>query len=206
MEYDGSRAALLAIDLQRAFCSPEGSVARQGRDVSSCRAAMERCIDLADAARRVGVPVIWTRIVLRPDYADGGVFVHELRPGLKEAGGLQAGTDDVELMPEVQVHKEDHVVDKRRYSAFHGTGLEDILRARRIECLMVGGVTTSMCVESTVRDAGQRDYKTFVVRDACADFSDSRHGASFEAIAFGFGRVISHNEALSALAAGKADL
>lgn len=206
MEFDGSRAALLAIDLRRAFCSPEGSPARQGRDVSSRGAAIARCIDLADAARRAGVLVIWTRIVPWPDYADGGVFLHELRPGLKEAGGLQAGPDDVELMPEVQVHKKDYVVDKRRYSAFHGTELEDIPRAGRIECLMVGGVTTSMCVESTVRDAGRRDYKTFVVRDACADFADDRHRASFEAMAFGFGRVISHNEALSALEAERANL
>lgn len=206
MEFDSSRAALLAIDLQRAFCSPEGSVAQQGRDVAPCEAAMARCLDLAAAARRVKVPVIWTRFVLRPDYADGGVFIHELRPGLKEVGGIRAGTEDVELVPEAEVHDEDFVVDKRRYSAFHGTELEDILRAQRIECLMVGGVTTSMCVESTVRDAGQRDYRTFVVRDACGDYSDARHRASLEAIAFGFGRVISHNEALSALEHGRADL
>ncbi len=206
MEFDTSRAALLAIDLQRAFCSPDGSVARQGRDVSSCGVALAVCIKLADAARRADMPVIWTRIVLRPDYADGGVFIHELRPGLKQAGGLQAGTDDVEFMPEVQVREDDYVIDKRRYSAFLRTKLEDILRARRIECLLVGGVTTSMCVESTVRDAGQRDYKTFIVREACADFADERHAASLEAMAFGFGRVISHNEALSVLKAGRADL
>ena len=206
MEFDASRAALLAIDLQQAFCSPKGSVARQGRDVAPCEAAMARCLDLAAAARRATVPVIWTRLVLRADYEDGGVFIHELRPGLKEAGGLRAGTDDVELVPKAEVRDEDFVVDKRRYSAFHGTELEDILRAQRIECLMVGGVTTSMCVESTVRDAGQRDYRTFVVRDACGDFSEARHQASLEAIAFGFARVISHNEALSAFEAGRADL
>lgn len=206
MEFEGSRAALLAIDLQQGFCSPQGSVALQGRDVSPCEAALTKSLDLVGAARGAGLPIIWTRIVMRPDYADGGLLVHELRPGLKEAGGIREGTDDAALMPEVDVHEEDFVVDKRRYSAFHGTGLEDILRSQRIECLMVCGVTTSMCVESTVRDAGQRDYKTFVVRDACADFAEARHTASLDAIAFGFARVISHNEALSALDAGRADL
>ena len=63
-----------------------------------------------------------------------------------------------------------------------------------------------MCVESTARDAGQRDYRTFVVRDACGDFTQARHDAALDAIAFGFGRAISHNEALAAIDAGEADL
>jgi ureidoacrylate peracid hydrolase len=62
-----------------------------------------------------------------------------------------------------------------------------------------------MCVESSVRDAGQRDYKTFVVRDACADYSEDRHDASLAALAFGFARVISHNEAIAAIADGHAN-
>ena len=74
-----------------------------------------------------------------------------------------------------------------------------------VECLLVGGVTTSMCVETSVRDAAQRDYKTFLVRDACADYWQERHDASLAALEFGFARVISHNEAIAAIAGGKAD-
>ncbi len=192
--------------MQQAFCTEIGSVAAQGRDITSCRNAALRCIELADAARAKGIPVIWTKIALRPDYADGGLMIHEIRPGLKEAGGIKAGTDDAALLPEAVVASEDYVIDKPRNSAFFSSGLESLLHALDIRCLMMGGVTTSMCVESTARDAGQRDYRTFVVRDACGDFAEARHDASLEAIAFGFGRVISHNEALSALDAGEADL
>jgi len=206
MKFDAARAAFLAIDLQQAFCTESGSVAAQGRDITSCRNAAMRCIELADAARAKGIPVIWTKIALRPDYADGGLMIHEIRPGLKEAGGIKAGTDDAALLPEAVVAPEDYVIDKPRNSAFFSSGLESLLHSLDIRCLMMGGVTTSMCVESTARDAGQRDYRTFVVRDACGDFAEARHDASLEAIAFGFGRVISHNEALSALDAGEADL
>ena len=157
------------------------------------------------AARRNGIPVIWTKIALRPDYADGGLMIHEIRPGLKEAGGIKAGTDDAALIAEAVIAPEDFVVDKPRNSAFFSSSLESLLHALDVRCLMMGGVTTSMCVESTARDAGQRDYRTFVVRDACGDFAQARHDAALDAIAFGFGRVISGNEAFAALDAGEAD-
>jgi ureidoacrylate peracid hydrolase len=150
--------------------------------------------------------VIWTKIALRPDYADGGLMIHEIRPGLKEAGGIKAGTDDAALISEAVVAPEDFVIDKPRNSAFFSSNLESLLHALDVRCLMMGGVTTSMCVESTARDAGQRDYRTFVVRDACGDFSQARHDAALDAIEFGFGRAISYNEALAAMDAGEADL
>ncbi len=205
MEFDSSKAAFLAVDLQRAFCSDDGSVAREGRDIDRCKAAAARCLDIAAAAHRSDMPVIWTRFVLRSDYADGGVFTRDLRPWVRESGALQANTPDVELIPEAEVAPRDFVIDKQRHSSFYATGLEAILRSLGVECLLVGGVTTSMCVETSVRDAAQRDYKTFVVRDACADYWEDRHDASLAAIAFGFARVISHNEAIAAIADGKAD-
>ena len=206
MKFDASRAAFLAIDLQQAFCTNTGSVAAQGRDITPCRDAALRCVALAIAARAKGIPVIWTKIALRPDYADGGLMIHEMRPGLKEAGGIKAGTNDAALISEAVVAPEDFVIDKPRNSAFFASSLESLLHALDVRCLMIGGVTTSMCVESTARDAGQRDYRTFVVRDACGDFTQARHDAALDAIAFGFGRAISHNEALAAIDAGEADL
>ncbi len=206
MKFDAKRAAFIAIDLQQAFCTDTGSVAKQGRDITPCRDAALRCVELADAARANGIPVIWTRIALRPDYADGGLMIHEIRPGLKEAGGIKAGTDDAALITEAVVAPEDFLIDKPRNSAFFSSGLESLLHALDVRCLVMGGVTTSMCVESTARDSGQRDYRTFVVRDACGDFAQDRHDASLSAIEFGFGRVISHNQALDAFGAGEADL
>ena len=78
-----------------------------------------------------------------------------------------------------------------------------VLAARGIRALMVGGVTTSMCVESSVRDAAQRDIRTFVVREAVADFDAGRHAASLAAMEFGFARIIGANQAAEAIAAGE---
>jgi ureidoacrylate peracid hydrolase len=205
MRLEAGRAAVLAVDLQRGFLDPDGFVAQQGRDVADCRAAAAVASKVAAVARRIGLPVIWTRYVLRADYADGGVLVDELRPGIKAAGGLRAGTREIEIDPGLGVDPADEVIDKQRYSAFFGTRLELLLRSRGIGDLVVAGVTTSMCVETTVRDAAQRDYRTFVVEDGCADFDRDRHQASLSAMAFGFARVIPSAAVLAALEAGSGE-
>jgi ureidoacrylate peracid hydrolase len=73
------------------------------------------------------------------------------------------------------------------------------LRSRRIERVVVGGVTTSMCVDTTVRDLGQRDLDVLVVREACGDFAQDRHEAALAAMEFGFARVVSFDAAREAL-------
>lgn len=205
MRFRRSEAALLLVDLQRGFLHPEGFVAAQGRDVSDCAAAAQQCYALARIARNAGMPVIWTRHVLRPDHADAGLLTTELRPRLGQIGALARGTTDVEIPAEAAVQPGDFVLDKPRYSAFFGTSLDMLLAARGVRALMVGGVTTSMCVESTVRDAAQRDIRTFVVREAVADFDAARHSASLAAMAFGFARLIGAAAAADAIAAGTAE-
>lgn len=204
MRFRRPEAALLLVDLQRGFLHPQGFVAAQGRDISACAAAAQNCYILARAAREVAVPVIWTRHVLRADHADGGLLTTELRPRLGEIRALARGSADVEIPAEAAVDPADIVLDKMRYSAFFGTSLDVALAVRGVRTLMVGGVTTSMCVESTVRDAAQRDIRTFVVREAVADFDAGRHAASLDAMAFGFARIVGLQAALSALAAGEA--
>jgi nicotinamidase-related amidase len=184
-----NRTALLLIDLQNSFCNDAGSMAKQRRPIGAMQKAAQSCARLAEAAHRTGIPVIWTRMQFRSDYADGGRLVHYIRPNLAKIGALQAGTFDAELADGIGYMPGDTVIDKARYSALYGTSLEVTLRARQIACVFVGGVTTSMCVESTVRDLGQRDYEVIVVREACGDFDEARHNASLEAMAFGFASV-----------------
>jgi ureidoacrylate peracid hydrolase len=194
------RSALLLIDLQRSFCDEAGAMATQGRPIAAMQAAARGCAELAAAAHGAGVPVIWTRMQLRPDYADGGRLISHLRPNLARIGALRAGTFDAELAQGLGVAPGDVVLDKPRYSALYGTALEVWLRAMRIERVIVGGVTTSMCVESTVRDLGQRDHDVVVAREACADFAPDRHEASLAAMAFGFAGVESLEACLRLLA------
>ncbi len=190
---------LLVIDLQRAFCLKDGSVARQGRDISACKEVVDKCKPLVVAARMGNVPVIWTRMVFRPDYADGGVLVHSLRPGMKQVGALRAGTEDAEFVPDLDVRDEDFVIEKARFSAFIGTCLELTLRQLAVQRLFVCGVTTSMCVESTVRDASQRDFNVYVIQDACAELDRMRHEASITAMAFGFAKIVDTEKATAML-------
>ena len=144
--------------------------------------------------------------MLRPDYADGGRMTTDLLPHLKTSGGLQRGSRDVQFADGLNVQPDEDVIDKPRNSALFGTALEVHLNARRIERVIVGGVTTSMCVDTTVRDLGQRDYATFVVREAVADFDQARHAGALDAMAFGFARVIGERDCIAAISGCGLDL
>jgi ureidoacrylate peracid hydrolase len=192
------RPLLLLIDLQQAFCDESGSTGLQGRDVTSLAAAAFECQRLAEIAHAHGVPVVWTRMMLRPDYSDGGTLL-AMRPNLARIGALRAGTPDVELSGLVTPGDGDIIIDKPRYSSVYATSLEAHLRALRIDRVIVGGVTTSMCVETTVRDLSQRDYEVVVAREACADFDPARHQASLDAMAFGFAPIAQRHEADASL-------
>ena len=193
------RCALLLIDLQHAFCAPDGDLARRGRDVGAMQDAARCCARLAVVARAAQVPVFWTRMMLRPDYADGGRMISDLLPHLKAAGALRRGSADVALVAGLGVEAGDEIIDKPRNSALLGTALDLQLRSRGIERVVVGGVTTSMCVDTTVRDLGQRDYATFVVREAVGDYDPQRHAAALAVMAFGFARVIGESDCVAAL-------
>jgi ureidoacrylate peracid hydrolase len=182
--------ALLVIDMQNGFCHPQGSFAKLGLDVSMCNAAIAGCRLLVDAAHAAGVPVIYTRYVYRADYRDGGVLVQEIMPALGSSGSLAAGTWDAELVDELPATADDFVIDKNRYSAFYGTGLEPVLTSLGVRNLVICGVTTNMCVETSARDASQRDYRVFVVSDATGELDKARHDMALATLGFGFGAVV----------------
>lgn len=184
------RTALLVIDPQRSFCDPDGSMARQGRPVEGLRRAAQACDRLAADLRGRGVGIFWTRMVFNEDYSDGGELVRSIRPNLARIGALRRGSGDELLSSAVTPAEGDVVIDKPRFSALVSTSLEARLREGGFRRVLVCGVTTSMCVESTVRDLGQRDFETYVVADACADFDEERHEASLRSMEFGFALVI----------------
>lgn len=196
---NAERAALVVIDLQRAFCAADGSVSRQGRDVGSCASVVPACASVVKAFRRRRRPVIWTQMGFAPDYRDAGLLVHELRPGIAAAGGLRWDTDDVDLM--MAPEPGEPVIRKSRFSAFHGTPLWELIERHNVHELVLVGVTTSMCVETTAREAGQHDLRVFVPRDAVADLDPDVHASSLDRIAYGFGHVVDTGEILSVLAA-----
>jgi len=186
---------LIVVDMQNAFCHPEGSMRRIGLKTQPLRAPIAAIAKLIETARAAKVIVIFTRYVYRSDYADGGILIKELFPQIKEVSGLRAGTWDVEVIDELKPAPGEFVIDKNRYSAFFKTSLEDVLRESVVDTLMIVGVTTSMCVESTARDAHFRDYRVWIVREATAEIDAQRHESALATIEFGFGRVIGCEDA-----------
>ncbi len=161
--------------MQNGFLHGDGSCASAGFPVASLAAAIGPCRTAIGAARRAGVPVIYTRFTYRADFRDGGFMLREKFPMLQDAGALVAGSWDQAVLEELSSESGDFVVDKNRPSGFYATPLETYLAGLEVRDLVVCGVTTNCCVESTVRDAAQRDFRTFVLTDACAEWDPVRH-------------------------------
>jgi ureidoacrylate peracid hydrolase len=174
--------ALLVVDMQNAFCHLEGGFAQAGRDVSSQRAIIGTVAKVLHAARAAGVPAIWT--LQEGLGADDRARLSRRIPALLDRPGAGEpetwcirDTWDAELVDELraELRPEDHLVRKLRMSSFYGTTLDALLRMRQITCLVVLGVNTEKCVESTVRDASFRDYDVVVVSDGVATSDRAFH-------------------------------
>ncbi|NKB43823.1 MAG: isochorismatase family protein [Alphaproteobacteria bacterium] len=201
MHFNTKTAALLLIDLQVGFCSPDGHTGRR-LDVSGFKPVLNSAKRLAIAARAAGMPVIYTTMAFAPDYSNGGLTTSELRPNLKEENALRADQPDREIMPALDPQPEDIIVEKQRYSAMIKSPLPAILEEWKIEGVVVGGVTTSMCVESTVRDLAMMDYRVFVVPETCGDLKADFHDRAMQMFALAFGRVVPEADMISAIKAG----
>jgi ureidoacrylate peracid hydrolase len=183
--------------MQNGFLDDAGSMAKIGLPVAELRSrSLDRTCDLVRAARQVGIPVIFTRYVYMPGYADGGLVPNVLLPAMKEVEALAHASWDAEIVPELAPAPADMIIDKSRPSAFYGTQLEPVLTSLDVRNLVITGVTTNVCVESTARDAGQRDYHVHVVSDATAEWEEVRHQHALDVLGFMFGWVNTTEEVL----------
>jgi ureidoacrylate peracid hydrolase len=204
MHLTPDHAALLVIDMQNGFLSPDGSVARIGFPVGLLAPAVGACSRLLAAARSVGIPVAHTRYVFQPGHTDGGVMVRHLVPGLSAEQALVKGDWDADIVPELAPQADEPVFDKNRPSAFFAPGFETWLHDGGIARVIICGVTTNCCVETTVRDLSQRDYEVFVVEDAVAEYDPARHAHALEAMGLLFARRVTVADVEAALAPGVA--
>jgi ureidoacrylate peracid hydrolase len=200
MQLSPQHAAVIVVDMQNGFCRDEGSVARIGFPIAMLKAAIDPCVRVVSAARAARVPIIFTRYVYRADYADGGVLVRDLMPELKQHRALIAGSWDAAIVDELAPQPQDFVIDKNRPSSFYGTMLETYLNGIGAKRLIVCGVTTNCCVETTVRDASQRDFQTFVVGDAVGELDRQRHDMALASMGILFAKIVSLGEVEAAFA------
>jgi nicotinamidase-related amidase len=185
---DPQRTALLVIDMQRDFCDPSGYMNSRGDDVNAARAIVPRILAALEVARCAGMLVIYTREGHRANLSD----LPENKRLKTARAGAQIGTKGPlgrllirgevgwDFIDEMQPLDEDVVIDKVGTGAFHATELHDVLRNRRIENVVLTGVTTGVCVSSTAREATDRGYSVLVLEDCCAEPDPQNHDMAIQ--------------------------
>jgi ureidoacrylate peracid hydrolase len=174
---DLDRTAVIVVDMQNAFASPGGMLDLAGIDVRPARDAVANARMVCEAARAAGVPVIYLTIGYPPDRSTAGgpdspnphkelaLRLMRERPELRGTL-LTFGTWDFQIVDELAPEAGDMVIVKSRYSGFHGTDLDSVLRSRGIRYLLVAGIASNVCVESTIRDAYFNEYWPVLIADA----------------------------------------
>lgn len=191
------QTALLVIDMQNDYCHPDGVFARAGLRVDGLDDLVGHVNALVAAARSAARPVIWVRMEWAED-ADVGLLA-ERSPFLR-GQGLRRGTWGGELLGGLDRAPGDHEIVKPRFDAFHRTGLDDLLRDLGVGTLVMAGVRTDFCVESTVRAAFFRDLRAIVAREAVAGYVEDLHAGSLRLMGTVFAEVVPVGDAAAALA------
>jgi ureidoacrylate peracid hydrolase len=191
------RTALLLIDMQKDFASSEGAMGKSGKDMHAPQDAVQQAARLADAARKANVPCVFVRLITRPE--DETQFLREWkkRHHADDAPLCAEGTEGAEFVGPKPKGGE-LVFSKKRYNAFIGTGLDTALRGDGIDTLVVAGLTTECCIDSSVREAFERDYHVFVAEDATACYEPGLHQAALQALALNCALIVRTADVLSA--------
>jgi ureidoacrylate peracid hydrolase len=199
---DPRHAALLLVDVQNDFCAEGGAMHREGRDLTLVQRMIPRLERLLDAARSAAVPCVWIRNVYNtgPNHYLSEVWLEQARRRRKgayvdypvcEPGAWNGDFYQVKPQPD------EVIVTKHRYGAFEGTDLDLILRSRGIRTVIMSGVATNVCVETTARQAFLRDYYVVFTNDCSATFSQAQHDAALFNIDQFFGQVVSSDEIIA---------
>src|SRR6266851_9067031 len=194
---DPARSAVIVVDMENDFAAKGGMFDRAGVDISGAQKVIAPTAKVLAAARQAGLKIIYLKMGYRPDLSDLGAIdsVNRTRhlkfgvgqkiqaPDGRESRLLIRDTWNTDIVPELKPHASDIVIYKTRFSGFYQTDLDAPLKKFGIKYLIVTGVTTSICVESTVRDAMFRDYLCVMLRDCMSepighDLPRTNHDAS----------------------------
>lgn len=205
---DPAATAVIVVDMQNDFGAERGMFHRAGIPISGIQAAVAPTAQALAAARRAGIQIVYLKMEFEPDLSNAGSpdaanFVNHRRLGagqpVQAPDGSQGrilikDTWNTAILPELAPEDGDIVVSKHRFSGFFETQLDAILTERAITSLVFTGCTTSICVESTLRDAFFRDYRCLLLEDCTAepigsDLQHTNHDASVRVIETLFGWV-----------------
>jgi ureidoacrylate peracid hydrolase len=218
VEIDTATTAVIVVDMQNDFATKKGMLDLAGMDISSIQRSIGPIAAVLTCARDAGMKIVYLKMGFRPDLSDlgrsdspnrlahlrSGVGKTVTAPNGKESRILVRDTWNTDIVPELKPHDEDIVLYKTRFSGFYETELDATLKRHAVKNLIVTGCTTSVCVESTVRDAMFRDYRCVLLSDCMAevvgnDLPRSNHEASLFLIQMRFGWVTDSKEFITTL-------
>ena len=204
---DPARTALINVDLQNVFVEGFDISATDGPEV------VQRLNKLSRVCRNHGMMVIHTINEIRADGSNRGVASEVVTAylqstGTNRKGGISAGSDGAKLHDSLEVEPSDVLLSKPRYGSFTGTDLDLILRTNNIEAVIIGGIATNVCCDTTAREANQRDYKVFFLSDGTGNHG--MQGLSAEVIKdvtlagirLAFGQVLTVDETIAKIKGG----
>ncbi len=216
--FDTAKTAVIVVDMQNDFGAKGGMFDRARIDISGIQHAVGPTARVLAAARKSGIKIIYLKMGYRPDLSDLGTAdsvnrVRHLRFGVGEMMRAPDGTDsrilirdtwNTEILPKLKPRPGDDVIYKTRYSGFYGTDLDDRLKSMGAKHLIFTGCTTSVCVDSTVRDAMFRDYLCVLLADCMSEpiklgLARSSHDSSLLTAELLFGWVADSDRFVSAL-------
>lgn len=183
IDLDTGKTAVVVVDMQNDFGAKGGMFERAGLDISSIQKVIPPTASLVRAARNAGIKIVYLKMGFRPDLSDLGgseapnrtrhMFLgvgKEVRsPDGSRSRILVRDTWNTDIVPELKPDARDVVMYKHRFSGFYGTELDTVLKRAGVKDLIITGCTTSVCVESTVRDAMFRDYRCVLLADCMAE-------------------------------------
>ena len=195
LQLDLSQTAVIVVDMQNDFCSKGGLLEFQGVDLTILQPVVPKIRKVLDAARKTGIKVIYLKMGYKPDLSDVGLRGsaswnnnRDVGKPVKTPAGIEGrilirDTWNTEIIDELKPEPGDIALYKTRFSGFYQTDLDSTLKRLRVRFLIVTGCTTSVCVESTIRDAVFRDYSPILLSDCTAEpigsnLSRSNHEAS----------------------------
>jgi ureidoacrylate peracid hydrolase len=185
-------AALLVVDVQNDFCSPRGASGQRGDNLMMVQSMIPRLLRFIERARAVALPIVYVRTT-HSEWTDSPSWLYR-QSQQKALTSCREGSWGAEFYEGIDPLPTERVVIKHRYSAFIRTDLDTVLRARGVESVLVTGVATNVCVETTARDAYMLDYYVTLVEDCCAGFEPALHQSTCENIRRAFGLVARSDE------------
>lgn len=218
---DIKKTAVIVVDMQNDFGAKGGALDLAGIDISGIRQAIAPIAKVLASARHAGIKIVYLKMAFRPDLSDFGApdtpnrlkhlplnvgkSIHA--PDGRESRILIRDTWNTDIVDELKPQANDFVIYKHRFSGFYQTDLDSTLKKLGIQHLIVTGCTTSVCVESTVRDAMFRDYSCVLLEDCMSQptpphgLPGSNHDASLVLAAFTFGWVSNSDQFMAAVQA-----